>query len=150
MFIILGFSASLIRLKGEEEHQKKEEEKARREYIKDECLRKQQLKLMDDMDSVIKPRPPSVKQKKPRPKSMHRDIMESPKPPARTTTGTMRNPDSQPFESVLRFYYYYFNNIKIINVYICIYCSYFYIIIIIINNNNNNRNNNYYILYNLF
>lgn len=75
-------------LKGEEEHQKKEEEKARREYIKDECLRKQQLKLMDDMDSVIKPRPHSVKQKKPRPKSMHRDIMESPKPPARTTTGS--------------------------------------------------------------
>ncbi|KAF4117702.1 calmodulin-regulated spectrin-associated protein 2 isoform X3 [Onychostoma macrolepis] len=76
------------RLKGEEERQKKEEEKARREYIKDEYLRKQQLKLMEDMDSVIKPRPSSVKQKKPRPKSMHRDIMESPKPPARTTTGS--------------------------------------------------------------
>lgn len=43
---------------------------------------------MEDMDSVIKPRPPSIKQKKPRPKSVHRDIMESPKPPAQTYTGT--------------------------------------------------------------
>ncbi|KTG02036.1 hypothetical protein cypCar_00026500 [Cyprinus carpio] len=76
------------RLKAEEEREKKEDEKSRRDYIKNECLRKKQLKLMDDMDSVIKPRPPSVKQKKPRPKSMHRDIMESPKPPARTTTGS--------------------------------------------------------------
>uniref|UniRef100_A0A673MUS5 Calmodulin-regulated spectrin-associated protein 2-like n=1 Tax=Sinocyclocheilus rhinocerous TaxID=307959 RepID=A0A673MUS5_9TELE len=76
------------RLKAEDEREKKEEEKARRDYIKNECLRKKQLKLMEDMDSVIKPRPPSVKQKKPRPKSMHRDIMESPKPPARTTTGS--------------------------------------------------------------
>ncbi|RXN05301.1 calmodulin-regulated spectrin-associated 2-like protein [Labeo rohita] len=76
------------RLKAEEERQKKEEEKARRDYIKNEYLRRKQLKLMEDMDSVIKPRPPSVKQKKPRPKSMHRDIMESPKPPVRTTTGS--------------------------------------------------------------
>uniref|UniRef100_A0A8C1PRK8 Calmodulin regulated spectrin-associated protein family, member 2b n=1 Tax=Cyprinus carpio TaxID=7962 RepID=A0A8C1PRK8_CYPCA len=76
------------RLKGEEERQKKEEEKARRDFIKNEYMRKKQLKLMEDMDSVIKPRPPSVKQKKPRPKSMHRDTMESPKPPARTTTGS--------------------------------------------------------------
>lgn len=43
---------------------------------------------MEDMDSVIKPRPPSIKQKKPRPKSMHRDITESPKPQAQTYTGT--------------------------------------------------------------
>uniref|UniRef100_A0A672RPG5 Calmodulin regulated spectrin associated protein family member 2 n=1 Tax=Sinocyclocheilus grahami TaxID=75366 RepID=A0A672RPG5_SINGR len=76
------------RLKAEDEREKKEEEKARRDYIKNECLRKKQLKLMEDMDSVIKPRPASVKQKKPRPKSMHRDIMESPKPPARTATGS--------------------------------------------------------------
>uniref|UniRef100_A0A672RSL1 Calmodulin regulated spectrin associated protein family member 2 n=1 Tax=Sinocyclocheilus grahami TaxID=75366 RepID=A0A672RSL1_SINGR len=75
-------------LKGEEERQKKEEEKARRDFIKNEYMRKKQLKLMEDMDSVIKPRPPSIKQKKPRPKSMHRDITESPKPPARTTTGS--------------------------------------------------------------
>ncbi|XP_073705326.1 calmodulin-regulated spectrin-associated protein 2 isoform X2 [Garra rufa] len=76
------------RLKAEEERQKKDDEKARRDYIKDEYMRRKQLKLMEDMDSVIRPRPPSVKQKKPRPKSMHRDIMESPKPPARTTTGS--------------------------------------------------------------
>lgn len=79
------------RLKAEEEHQKKEDEKARRDFIKNEYMRKKQLKLMDDMDSVIKPRPPSVKQKKPRPKSMHRDIMESPKPPAQNATGTSGN-----------------------------------------------------------
>lgn len=84
-------SASLIRLKAEEDLVKKEEEKARREFIRNEYMRKKQLKLMDDMDSVVKPRPPGVKQKKPRPKSMHRDIMESPKPPARTATGTMGN-----------------------------------------------------------
>lgn len=42
---------------------------------------------MEDMDTVIKPHPPSIKQKKPRPKSVHRDIMESPKPPAQTYTG---------------------------------------------------------------
>lgn len=77
------------RLKSEEERQKKEEEKERRDFIKNEYMRRKQLRLMDDMDSVIKPRPPSVKQKKPRPKSMHRDIMESPKPPARTATGTL-------------------------------------------------------------
>ncbi|XP_072525471.1 calmodulin-regulated spectrin-associated protein 2 isoform X2 [Salminus brasiliensis] len=78
----------VAKLKAEEERQKKEEEKARREYIRNEYLRRKQLKLMEDMDSVIRPRTPSVKQKKPRPKSMHRDIMESPKPPARTNTGS--------------------------------------------------------------
>nr|XP_055059409.1 calmodulin-regulated spectrin-associated protein 2 isoform X4 [Misgurnus anguillicaudatus] len=76
------------RLKAEEERQKKEDDKDRRDYIKNEYMRRKQLQLMDDMDSVIKPRTPSVKQKKPRPKSMHRDIMESPKPPVRTTTGS--------------------------------------------------------------
>ncbi|XP_039550636.1 calmodulin-regulated spectrin-associated protein 2 isoform X2 [Pimephales promelas] len=76
------------RLKAEEDLVKKEEEKARREFIRNEYMRKKQLKLMDDMDSVVKPRPPGVKQKKPRPKSMHRDIMESPKPPARAATGS--------------------------------------------------------------
>ncbi|XP_067308749.1 calmodulin-regulated spectrin-associated protein 2 isoform X2 [Pseudorasbora parva] len=76
------------RMKAEEDLVKKEEEKARREFIRNEYMRKKQLKLMDDMASVIKPRTPSVKQKKPRPKSMHRDIMESPKPPARTATGS--------------------------------------------------------------
>ncbi|XP_036376704.1 calmodulin-regulated spectrin-associated protein 2a isoform X3 [Megalops cyprinoides] len=71
------------RLKAEEERQKKEEDKARREFIKQEYLRRKQLKLMEDMDTVIKPRSASTKQKKPRPKSIHRDIVESPKTPAR-------------------------------------------------------------------
>ncbi|XP_062843519.1 calmodulin-regulated spectrin-associated protein 2 isoform X2 [Trichomycterus rosablanca] len=78
----------MTRLKAEEDRQKKEEEKEKREFIKNEYLRRRQLKLMEDMDSVIKPRPPSIKHKKPRPKSMHRDIMESPKPPAQTNTGS--------------------------------------------------------------
>ncbi|XP_051985116.1 calmodulin-regulated spectrin-associated protein 2-like isoform X2 [Xyrauchen texanus] len=76
------------KLQAEEERQKKEEEKARRDFIKNEYMRRKQLKLMEDMDSVIRPRSSSVKQKKPRPKSMNRDIMESPKPPARTVTGS--------------------------------------------------------------
>ncbi|XP_023660277.2 calmodulin-regulated spectrin-associated protein 2a isoform X2 [Paramormyrops kingsleyae] len=67
------------RMKAEEERQKKEEEKARREFIKQEYLRRKQLKLMEDMDTVIKPRPAGSKQKKPRPKSIHRDSLESPK-----------------------------------------------------------------------
>ena len=73
-----------LRLKAEEERQKREEEKARRDYIKNEFLRRKQLKLFEDMEGVIKPRPASFK-KKPRPKSMHRDIMESPKPPIKAT-----------------------------------------------------------------
>lgn len=64
------------RLKAEEELQKKEDEKARREYIKNEYLRRKQLKLMEEMDEVIKPRTGSLK-KKPRPKSIHRDVVES-------------------------------------------------------------------------
>ncbi|XP_030016138.1 calmodulin-regulated spectrin-associated protein 2 isoform X2 [Sphaeramia orbicularis] len=72
------------RVKAEEEQQKKDEEKARREYIKNEYLRRKQLKLMEDMDEVIKPRSGSLK-KKPRPKSIHRDIMESSTPPVRAT-----------------------------------------------------------------
>ncbi|CAG07705.1 unnamed protein product, partial [Tetraodon nigroviridis] len=66
-------------LKAEEEQQKKEEEKARREYIRNEYLRKKQLKLMEDMEEVIKPRSGSLK-KKPRPKSIHRDVADSPTP----------------------------------------------------------------------
>ncbi|CAJ1072106.1 calmodulin-regulated spectrin-associated protein 2-like isoform X1 [Xyrichtys novacula] len=72
------------RLKAEEEQQKKDDEKARREYIRNEYLRKKQLKLMVDMDEVIKPRSGSLK-KKPRPKSIHRDVMESSTPPVRVT-----------------------------------------------------------------
>ncbi|XP_062991373.1 calmodulin-regulated spectrin-associated protein 2 isoform X2 [Elgaria multicarinata webbii] len=67
--------------KSEEERQKKEDERARREYIKQEYMRRKQLKLMEDMDIVIKPRPHSSKHKKPRPKSIHRDHIESPKTP---------------------------------------------------------------------
>ncbi|CAN9502897.1 unnamed protein product [Ophioblennius macclurei] len=67
------------RLKAEEEQQKKDDEKARREYIKNEYMRRKQLKLMEDMDEVIKPRSGSLK-KKPRPKSIHRDVVESPTP----------------------------------------------------------------------
>ncbi|KAG2461838.1 CAMP2 protein, partial [Polypterus senegalus] len=76
------------RIKAEEDRQKKEDEKARREFIKQEYLRRKQLKLMEDMDTVIKPRPASCKQKKPRPKSVHRDIMESPKTPVRAPAGS--------------------------------------------------------------
>ncbi|XP_029309581.1 calmodulin-regulated spectrin-associated protein 2 isoform X4 [Cottoperca gobio] len=71
------------RLKAEEEQQKKDDEKARREYIKYEYLRRKQLKLMEDMDEVIKPRSGSLK-KKPRPKSIHRDVVET-TPPVRAT-----------------------------------------------------------------
>ena len=69
-------------MRAEEELQKKDDEKARRDYIKNEYLRRKQLKLMDDMNDVIKPRSGSLK-KKPRPKSIHRDVVESPKPPVR-------------------------------------------------------------------
>lgn len=68
----------------EEEQQKKDDEKARREYIKQEFLRRKQLKLFENMDEVTKPRSGSLK-KKPRPKSIHRDVMESPTPPVRAT-----------------------------------------------------------------
>nr|XP_061795074.1 calmodulin-regulated spectrin-associated protein 2-like [Nerophis lumbriciformis] len=70
------------RLKAEEEQQKKDEEKERREFIKNEYLRRKQLKLMEDMDQVVKPRCGSLK-KKPRPKSIHRDVMESSVTPVR-------------------------------------------------------------------
>ncbi|XP_069593429.1 calmodulin-regulated spectrin-associated protein 2 isoform X1 [Ranitomeya imitator] len=61
------------RRKSEEERSKKEDEKARREFIKQEYLRRKQLKLMADMDSVIKPRVNLNRTKKARPKSIHRD-----------------------------------------------------------------------------
>ncbi|XP_045907639.1 calmodulin-regulated spectrin-associated protein 2 [Micropterus dolomieu] len=72
------------RLKAEEELQKKDDEKERREYIRNEYMRKKQLKLMVEMDDVIKPRSGSLK-KKPRPKSIHRDVMESSTPPVRAS-----------------------------------------------------------------
>ncbi|KAF3835231.1 hypothetical protein F7725_027789, partial [Dissostichus mawsoni] len=76
------------RLKAEEERMRKEEEKARREFIKQEYLRRKQLKLMEDMDTVIKPRPVGgAKQRRGRPKSIHRESMDSPKTPVRAATG---------------------------------------------------------------
>ncbi|XP_077680650.1 calmodulin-regulated spectrin-associated protein 2 isoform X3 [Eretmochelys imbricata] len=76
------------RRKTEEERQKKEDERARREFIKQEYMRRKQLKLMEEMDTVIKPRPHSSKQKKPRPKSIHRDHIESPKTPVKGPPGS--------------------------------------------------------------
>ncbi|XP_043079024.1 calmodulin-regulated spectrin-associated protein 2a isoform X6 [Puntigrus tetrazona] len=76
------------RLKAEEDRLKKEEDKARREFIKQEYLRRKQLKLMEDMDTLVKPRPAGAKQRKPRPKSIHRDVMESPRTPVRATAGS--------------------------------------------------------------
>lgn len=76
------------RRKTEEERQKKEDERARREFIKQEYMRRKQLKLMEDMDTVIKPRSLSIKQKKPRPKSIHRDHIESPKTPVKGPPGS--------------------------------------------------------------
>ncbi|XP_018609167.2 calmodulin-regulated spectrin-associated protein 2-like isoform X3 [Scleropages formosus] len=78
----------VARMKAEEERQKKEDEKARRDFIKQEYLRRKQLKLMEDMDMVIKPRPLSAKQKKPRPKSIHRDVVESSKNPTKAVAGS--------------------------------------------------------------
>ncbi|CAN9500959.1 unnamed protein product [Ophioblennius macclurei] len=76
------------RLKAEEERIRKEEDKARKEFIKQEYLRRKQLKLMEDMDTVIKARPAGggAKQRRGRPKSMHRDTGDSPKTPVRTAT----------------------------------------------------------------
>lgn len=81
-------SLHLFRLKAEEERVRKEEDKARKEFIKQEYLRRKQLKLMEDMDTVIKPRPAAgAKQRRGRPKSIHRDSMDSPKTPVRAATG---------------------------------------------------------------
>uniref|UniRef100_A0A452FCI1 Calmodulin regulated spectrin associated protein family member 2 n=1 Tax=Capra hircus TaxID=9925 RepID=A0A452FCI1_CAPHI len=71
------------RRRTEEERQKKEDERARREFIRQEYLRRKQLKLMEDMDAVLKPRPQVARQKKQRPKSIHRDHLESPKTPVK-------------------------------------------------------------------
>uniref|UniRef100_A0A3Q2YTV8 Calmodulin regulated spectrin-associated protein family, member 2a n=1 Tax=Hippocampus comes TaxID=109280 RepID=A0A3Q2YTV8_HIPCM len=79
------------RLKAEEERIRKEEDKARKEFIKQEYLRRKQLKLMEDMDTVIKSRPAaSTKQRRGRPKSIRRDSIDSPKTPVRAATGSPR------------------------------------------------------------
>lgn len=47
---------------------------------------------MEDMDTIIKPRPASgAKQKRGRPKSIHRDSIDSPKTPVRAATGNYGN-----------------------------------------------------------
>ncbi|XP_064808670.1 calmodulin-regulated spectrin-associated protein 2-like isoform X2 [Oncorhynchus masou masou] len=72
------------RVKAEEEHARKEDEKTRRELIKQEYLRRKQLKLMEDMDTVVKPqRPSGAKHRRARPRSIHRDSMDSSRSPAR-------------------------------------------------------------------
>ncbi|CDQ83784.1 unnamed protein product [Oncorhynchus mykiss] len=69
------------RVKAEEEHARKEDEKSRRELIKQEYLRRKQLKLMEDMDTVMKPqRPSGAKHRRARPRSIHRDSMDSRSP----------------------------------------------------------------------
>lgn len=74
-------------MKAEEDRLKKEEEKARRDFIKQEYLRRKQLKLMEDMTTLVKARPATAKQKKPRPKSFHRDLIDSPRTPVKATPG---------------------------------------------------------------
>ncbi|XP_038856767.1 calmodulin-regulated spectrin-associated protein 2-like [Salvelinus namaycush] len=73
------------RVKAEEEHVRKEDEKTRREFIKQEYLRRKQLKLTEDMDTVIKQqqRPSGAKHRRARPRSTHRDSMDSSRTPAR-------------------------------------------------------------------
>ncbi|XP_072295406.1 calmodulin-regulated spectrin-associated protein 2a isoform X2 [Eucyclogobius newberryi] len=70
------------RAKAEEERLRKEEDKTRKEFIKQEYLRRKQLKLMEDMETLIKPRT----QRRGRPKSIHRESLESPKTPVRAAT----------------------------------------------------------------
>uniref|UniRef100_A0A8C5F3J7 Calmodulin regulated spectrin-associated protein family, member 2a n=1 Tax=Gadus morhua TaxID=8049 RepID=A0A8C5F3J7_GADMO len=79
------------RLKAEEERLRKEEDKARKEFIKQEHLRRKQLKLMEDMDQVIKPRPSSLgRQRRSRPKSIHRESHDSPRTPVRAAGSRQR------------------------------------------------------------
>ncbi|XP_030228583.1 calmodulin-regulated spectrin-associated protein 2a [Gadus morhua] len=78
------------RLKAEEERLRKEEDKARKEFIKQEHLRRKQLKLMEDMDQVIKPRPSSLgRQRRSRPKSIHRESHDSPRTPVRAAVSSL-------------------------------------------------------------
>ncbi|XP_036841685.1 calmodulin-regulated spectrin-associated protein 2 isoform X2 [Oncorhynchus mykiss] len=77
------------RVKAEEEHARKEDEKSRRELIKQEYLRRKQLKLMEDMDTVMKPqRPSGAKHRRARPRSIHRDSMDS-RSPARAAVPSL-------------------------------------------------------------
>ncbi|XP_071198495.1 calmodulin-regulated spectrin-associated protein 2-like isoform X1 [Salvelinus alpinus] len=79
------------RVKAEEEHVRKEDEKTRREFIKQEYLRRKQLKLTEDMDTVIKQqqRPSGAKHRRARPRSTHRDSMDSSRTPARAAVPSL-------------------------------------------------------------
>ncbi|XP_029551329.1 calmodulin-regulated spectrin-associated protein 2 isoform X3 [Salmo trutta] len=78
------------RVKAEEEHVRKEDERTRRELIKQEYLRRKQLKLMEDMDTVMKQqRPSGAKHRRARPKSIHRDSMDSSRTPARAAVPSL-------------------------------------------------------------
>lgn len=87
----LGSARRPRRRRTEEERQRREDERMRREFIRQEHLRRKQLKLMEDMDAVLRPRPPAAKQKKQRPKSIHRDHVESPKTPVKGPPGSPRS-----------------------------------------------------------
>lgn len=63
------FLCSLVSRKAEEDRIRKEEEKARRELIKQEYLRKKQQQILEEQ-GLGKPK---SKPKKPRPKSVHRE-----------------------------------------------------------------------------
>ncbi|XP_078387595.1 calmodulin-regulated spectrin-associated protein 3 isoform X1 [Cetorhinus maximus] len=55
--------------KKEETRQQVEEEKVEKNFIKQEYLRRQQLKIMDDLDKVLRAKTSASKGRKPRPKS---------------------------------------------------------------------------------
>ncbi|XP_067877215.1 calmodulin-regulated spectrin-associated protein 3 isoform X2 [Heterodontus francisci] len=55
--------------KKEETRQQAEEEKVEKNFIKQEYLRRQQLKIMDDLDKVLRAKTTMSKGRKPRPKS---------------------------------------------------------------------------------
>lgn len=96
-----------VRLKAEEERVRKEEDKARREFIKQEYLRRKQLKLMEDLDTVIKPRVSGGgRQRRGRPKSIHRDSLDSPKTPVRAATGNQGDGRLFADKAIPSFYYF--------------------------------------------
>ncbi|XP_069783320.1 calmodulin-regulated spectrin-associated protein 3 isoform X2 [Narcine bancroftii] len=53
----------------EQSRQQTEEEKPEKNFIKQEYLRRQQLKVMDDLDKVLRAKSPANRGRKPRPKS---------------------------------------------------------------------------------
>lgn len=67
----INFPSVCSRRKAEEDRIRKEEEKARRELIKQEYLRRKQQALMEEQ-GLVKPRP-RTKARRNRPKSLHRE-----------------------------------------------------------------------------